>query len=76
MNAEPQLLDARAAAAYLGIPVSTLRRETQRGNLPAKCIGMKRWYHRLVLDNYAKGAPGEHSGTEAGGQVLSLRRRD
>ncbi len=76
MKPEPQLLDARAAAAYLGIPISTLRRETQRGEVPVKLIGRKRWYHRVVLENYAKGATGEHSGTEAGGQVLSLRRRD
>lgn len=62
------MLPATEAAAYLGVTLSTLRRETRRGKLRAKRIGARYWYNRAMLEHYAAemdGVDGEHPGPQA-----------
>jgi excisionase family DNA binding protein len=64
---EPLMLTAADAARFLGITLSTLRRETRRGKLRAKRIGTRYWYNRSMLAHYAAemdGVDGEHPGPQ------------
>jgi len=52
-NFTPRLLPAPAAALYLGISESTLRKL----NLPRRMLGTKRLFDRYDLDSYASDLP-------------------
>jgi hypothetical protein len=47
------MLPAGKAAQLLGMPRSRLLRETKRGNIAHKRIGVEYWYNRTTLLNYA-----------------------
>lgn len=48
----PLMMPAGRAAEYLGMSRSTLVRETKRGRIRCKKVGVQYWYARVALDNY------------------------
>jgi excisionase family DNA binding protein len=49
LDEQPQLLPAKAAAALLGLPYSTLRALTRRGEVRVLKVGARWYFHRADL---------------------------
>lgn len=55
---QPQkLLRLKAAAAYLGMCSSTLRKYVDLGAIPARRVGNERRFHPTDLDRWVQSAP-------------------
>lgn len=57
MSVAPRLLDAKQAAAYVGVSPKTLTRLADEGQIDRKYIGNRPKYERESLDEYADNLP-------------------